>query len=39
MTVLELSDFKKAFEDKFGVTAAAPMAMGVAAAAARPPPR
>ena len=34
MTVLELSDFKKAFEDKFGVTAAAPMAMGVAAAAA-----
>jgi large subunit ribosomal protein L7/L12 len=34
MTVLELSDFKKAFEDKFGVTAAAPMAVGVAAAAA-----
>ena len=34
MTVLELSDFKKAFEDKFGVTAAAPVAMGVAAAAA-----
>jgi large subunit ribosomal protein L7/L12 len=34
MTVLELSDFKKAFEDKFGVTAAAPMAMGVVAAAA-----
>ncbi len=25
MTVLELSEFKKAFEDKFGVTAAAPM--------------
>ena len=24
MTVLELSEFKKAFEDKFGVTAAAP---------------
>jgi large subunit ribosomal protein L7/L12 len=34
MSVLELSDFKKAFEDKFGVTAAAPVAMGVAAAAA-----
>ena len=34
MTVLELSDFKKAFEDKFGVTAAAPVARGVAAAAA-----
>jgi large subunit ribosomal protein L7/L12 len=34
MTVLELSDFKKAFEDKFGVTAAAPVAMGVVAAAA-----
>jgi large subunit ribosomal protein L7/L12 len=34
MSVLELSDFKKAFEDKFGVTAAAPVAMaGVAAAA------
>ncbi len=25
MTVLELSEFKQAFEDKFGVTAAAPM--------------
>ena len=34
MSVLELSDFKKAFEDKFGVTAAAPVAVGVAAAAA-----
>jgi large subunit ribosomal protein L7/L12 len=34
MSVLELSDFKKAFEDKFGVTAAAPVAMaGVASAA------
>jgi large subunit ribosomal protein L7/L12 len=36
MSVLELADFKKAFEDKFGVTAAAPMAVaarGVAAAA------
>src|SRR5258706_471870 len=28
MTVLELSEFKKKFEDRFGVTAAAPMAMG-----------
>jgi large subunit ribosomal protein L7/L12 len=28
MSVLQLSDFKKAFEDKFGVTAAAPMMMG-----------
>ena len=36
MTVLELSDFKKAFEDKFGVTAAAPVAMGAVAAAAAP---
>jgi large subunit ribosomal protein L7/L12 len=35
MTVLELADFKKAFEDKFGVTAAAPVAVaGVAAAPA-----
>ena len=25
MTVLELSEFVKAFEDKFGVTAAAPV--------------
>jgi large subunit ribosomal protein L7/L12 len=33
MTVLELSDFKKAFEDKFGVTAAAPVAAVAAAAA------
>jgi large subunit ribosomal protein L7/L12 len=33
MTVLELADFKKAFEDKFGVTAAAPMAVAAAAAA------
>ena len=28
MTVLQLSEFKKAFEDKFDVTAAAPMMMG-----------
>ncbi len=34
MTVLELSDFKKAFEEKFGVTAAAPMAVAAAAPAA-----
>jgi large subunit ribosomal protein L7/L12 len=35
MTVLELSDFKKKFEDRFGVTAAAPVAVaGVAAPAA-----
>jgi large subunit ribosomal protein L7/L12 len=34
MTVLELSDFKKAFEDKFGVTAAAPVAVAAAGAAA-----
>src|SRR5664279_2559474 len=34
MTVLELSDFTKAFEDKFGVTAAAPVAAAAAASAA-----
>jgi large subunit ribosomal protein L7/L12 len=33
MTVLELADFKKAFEDKFGVTAAAPVAVAAVAAA------
>ena len=33
MSVLELADFKKAFEDKFGVTAAAPVAVAAAAAA------
>jgi large subunit ribosomal protein L7/L12 len=33
MTVLELSDFKKKFEDRFGVTAAAPVAVAAAAAA------
>jgi len=38
MTVLELSDFKKAFEDKFGVVAAAPMAMGAVPAAAAAAP-
>ena len=40
MTLLELSEFVKAFEDKFGVTAAAPVAAagpaGPAAAAAEP---
>jgi large subunit ribosomal protein L7/L12 len=34
MTVLELADFKKAFEDKFGVTAAAPVAAAAVGAAA-----
>jgi large subunit ribosomal protein L7/L12 len=34
MTVIELADFKKAFEDKFGVTAAAPVAVAAVAAAA-----
>src|SRR5207249_5014482 len=33
MTVLELSEFVKAFEDKFGVTAAVPMAAPAAAGA------
>jgi large subunit ribosomal protein L7/L12 len=33
MTVLELSEFKKAFEDKFGVTAAAAVAVAAAPAA------
>jgi large subunit ribosomal protein L7/L12 len=33
-TVLELADFVKAFEDKFGVTAAAPVAVAPGAAAA-----
>jgi len=36
MTVLELSDFKKAFEDRFGVTAAAPVAVAAAAAPGSP---
>ncbi len=38
MTVLELSDFKKAFEDRFGVTAAAPVAFAGAAPAAAAAP-
>ena len=37
MTVLELSDFKKAFEEKFGVTAAAPVAVAAAGPAAAAP--
>ena len=34
MTVLELSDFKKKFEERFGVTAAAPVAFAGGAAPA-----
>ena len=34
MTVLELSGFIKAFEERYGVTAAAPAALAVAAPAA-----
>ncbi|MEI8001595.1 MAG: 50S ribosomal protein L7/L12 [Actinomycetes bacterium] len=34
MTVLELNEFLKAFEEEFGVTAAAPAAIAVAAPAA-----
>ena len=34
MTVLELADFKKAFADKFGVVAAAPVAAAAVGAAA-----
>jgi large subunit ribosomal protein L7/L12 len=37
MTVLELADFKKAFEDKFGVTAATPVAVAAVAAATPAP--
>lgn len=33
MTILEISDFVKAFEERFGVTAAAPVAAGPAPAA------
>jgi large subunit ribosomal protein L7/L12 len=35
-TVLELSEFVKAFEEKFGVTAAAPVAMAAAGGASAP---
>ncbi len=34
MTVLELNEFLKAFEDEFGVTAAAPVAVAAPAAGA-----
>lgn len=37
MTVLELSELVKAMEDRFGVTAAAPMAMAMPSAAAAAP--
>ena len=36
MTVLELSEFVKSFEEKFGVTAAAPMAAAAPGAAGAP---
>ena len=36
MTVLELNEFLKAFEEEFGVTAAAPVAVAAAVAAVRP---
>ena len=36
MSVLELSELVKAFEEEFGVSAAAPMAMAAPAAAAAP---
>ena len=36
LTVLELSELVKALEEKFGVTAAAPVAAGAGAAAAAP---
>jgi large subunit ribosomal protein L7/L12 len=38
MTVLELSEFIKAFEERYGVTAAAPAAVAVAAPAAADAP-
>jgi len=36
MTVLDMSKFVKEFEERYGVTAAAPVAMAVAGAAAAP---
>jgi large subunit ribosomal protein L7/L12 len=36
MTVLELNEFLKAFEEEFGVTAAAPVAIAAVGAAAAP---
>jgi large subunit ribosomal protein L7/L12 len=38
MTVLELADFVKAFEEKFGVTAAAPVAVAAAGGGAAAAP-
>ena len=38
LTLLDASELKKALEDKFGVTAAAPMMMGAAPAAAAAAP-
>jgi len=37
MTMLEIAEFKTAFEDKFGVTAAAPMAAAAAPASGAAP--
>ena len=37
MTVLELSEFKQKFEDRFGVTAAAPVAVAAAASGGAAP--
>ncbi len=37
MTLLELSEFVKQFEDTFGVTAAAPVAVAAAGPASRQP--
>ena len=39
MTLIELSEFVKQFEETFEVTAAAPVAMAAAGGAAAPPPR
>ena len=38
MTLIELSEFVKQFEDAFGVTAAAPVAVAAAPAAGGRPP-
>ena len=38
MTVIELKELLDAFEEKFGVTAAAPVAVAAAPAVAPPPP-
>ncbi len=37
MTIMEISDLVKAMEEKFGVSAAAPVAVAAAGAAAAPP--